>query len=262
MSGSKSKWKDFHSKYSPIKPADEVNKGFSDLPGDWLRLSYEDSAINDIPLKSYCKSYNNFKTIEDLKNFFTERVLSSIKQKEIKDSAMSYLLKTFHQGGLMYPVSSPLVTLLFKEAMQPRAHGAACRQLRITTTEEGFKIQEFYAVTSLLLMPQASEELQKIGDEGLITPSTNSEFVLEAEACIKVNFLSDPENPEITIESNHISYGNDNVKALLDKRNFLQILVDFFRNCLNLNKVIVPPKINSVITKALEDKQTEHTMQI
>lgn len=43
--------------------------------------------------------------------------------------------------------------------------------------------------------------------------------------------------PSITVESNHISYGNKALQTALDKRSFGQIITDFLKNIVGLNKV-------------------------
>lgn len=253
------KWRNFHSQYSPIE-AGKIDTGNHDAPQDWKRLCNENASINGIPLKSYSKKYNDFKTTEDLKQFFIEVILKDVKNEATKASSADYLLTAFHQGGLMYPISGSLSVLLSDNGLQERHTRKDNRTTNITTTEHGFKIQEIYTIDKVNFVPSdiypdydderkrklriIQEKQDRILHEGRlenepvdIGPDTGNVFVIEAGATIDVDFSGNPQSPDVTIESNYISYGNEKVKSVLDTRNFIQVIIDFCRNIFGLNSV-------------------------
>lgn len=236
----RNKWHRFNSQYSPVVAA-TVDKGASNVKMDWFRVANEDAAINGVPVKKYRDKYNQFATDEDVKQFFKTEILCNMKDNIDKDQVAEYLMTAFHQGGLMYPVSASMSNMLFNEAgLQPFASGSS-RQLSITTTENGFKIQEIYTSKQFLI---ANEEKAGAGlsgradpDTGLILPDAGKDFVIKAGASVDVDFSAKASEPAITVESNYISYGNAGVQSALDKRNIGQVIVDFFRNIFGLNSV-------------------------
>lgn len=231
-----SKWKHFHSKYSPLTPG-TINTGDANVPADWSRVD-RGATIDNVPIQDYKKNYNNFKNANDVKNFFKDIILAKMNDNEAKEDAATYLLRSFHQGGLMFPVSAPLSEHLGSAAkIQPR-DSSYTRQLRITRTEDGFKVQEIYSFKQAVVLPTAPKQVLNIADEnGLINPDSGSEFVLEAAARIDVNFSNNSKEPDISIEANYISYGNDKVKSLLDRRKFIELIIDFIRNVVGINSV-------------------------
>lgn len=259
------KWRNFHSWYSPIEVA-KTNTGTKNVPQDWSRLANEDALINGIPLMSYSKNYNGFKTEDDLRQFFIEVILKDVKNEATKASSADYLLTTFHQGGLMYPISGSLSILLSDNGLQERHTRKDNRTTNITTTEHGFKIQEIYTMDKVMFTPSditpKCDEDQKqklyiiqekqdrilpggrLEDEPvMIDPDTGNTFVIEAGATIDVDFSRNPQSPDVTIEANYISYGNENVKSVLDTRNFIQVIIDFCRNIFGLNSVKEMPAV-------------------
>lgn len=238
------KWHQFHSQYSPID-AGSVSEGSSRVEADWLRLSSEDAAVNGLPVSSHKAKYN-FSTPEEVKRFLKDEILKDLKPELDKETIANYLLRTFHQGGFMYPVSAPLPEMINREIhLQPHAP-TMNRQIRIMTTETGFKVQEISTIKRLapgLTLDGCPESLQRqldSSENGYINPDEGSEFVIKAGASIAVDFSASPDKPKVTVESNYISYGNTAVAEALDKRSLLGIIVDWFRNILGLNVVEQP----------------------
>lgn len=66
------KWHRFNSQYSPV-PAAMVDQGASNLRLDWFRVANEDATIYGVPVKKYRDDYNQFATVEDVKQFFKRK---------------------------------------------------------------------------------------------------------------------------------------------------------------------------------------------
>ncbi|KTC66011.1 Uncharacterised protein (plasmid) [Legionella adelaidensis] len=244
------KWERFASQYSPVSPGN-VNFGDNNLQMDWFRLAVIDATVDGISVKTWRSKYNEFASTEDVKQFFKEVILKDLKKEVNKDEVVDYLATAFHQGGLMFPVSASMSNMIFNEAGLQVNQPQSTRQIRITTNENGFKVQEVYTAKQVAVVDdtKASEGLKKQvqGLElPLVSPDRGNDFVFKAGACVDVDFSSSSKKPAITIESNFISYGNAEVQAVWDKRNFGQVIIDFFRNILGLNAVAVeePKKVS------------------
>ena len=239
-----SKWHQFSSIYSPVA-IDKPNTKGGMLRADWNRESGQNSMfINGIALKVYAGQYNGFNTLEDVHDFFREVILEDIpseKQKEI----VAYLDTAFHQGGLMYPVSGAFATSLkeFNKKEGKKVLYATVdaqgmdKMVNIETTPSGFKVQEITGVKSLIAIPDTIGVDMADKEGNYIKPDPGNKYVVTLEGTINIDFTQNAKSPRIIIESNSISYGNENIKSKIDPRHFLQKLIDFFRNILNLNQV-------------------------
>lgn len=213
-----------------------VNQNISSIAVDWSRFCNADATIDGVSVKKHGDSYNQFSTDDDVKNFFKEIILANLKSD--KDKVVDYLATAFHQGGLMYPVSASMAVILHDKAKLQALCSRSIRQVVITTTENGFKVQEVYTVNNVCVMYEANNELKEEADDDLyIHPDPSEKFVIKAGASIDVDFSSATSNPSITVESSYISYGNKKVQSILDERNLGQIIVDFFRNIFGLNSI-------------------------
>lgn len=199
--------------------------------------------INGKSANFYRKDYNNFTDRDDVKRFFKEVILTKIVKENDKENIATYLLTAFHQGGLMYPVASSMSLMLADNGLQPRA-GNINRKLIITTTSQGFTVQEVYRVKEFLSLPTSEKAIQMANEDGVILPDHNNDYIVEAGALIDVNFSQNKSLPQITVKNNYISYGHKDVQSILDKRNYGQMLVDFLRNMLGLNSVKVSENVS------------------
>lgn len=243
-----SKWQTFHSKHSPVV-AGTVDQGANNVVLDWFRTAnapahQELTTINGIPVKNYLNQYNQFATIDDVKNFFKEVILKDVKNETDKNKMVDYLVKSLHQGGLLYPVSASMSVMLHKDhGLQPRS-SESIKQVNITTTEQGFKVQEVYTSKGFIMSDpgKASNQVKELAEQDdmfLLYPDPGKKFVIQASASVDVNFSANPDNPAITVESNYVSYGNSAIQSSLDKRSLGQIIVDFLRNIFGLNSVSI-----------------------
>src|SRR4051794_34436035 len=102
------KWHKFHNTHSPVvldKPG--LTGTSTNLHQDWHRESGQDRmTINGQLLSTF--DYNHFETDKDVEQFFDEAILKDLKNVSMEKKAdiVAYLKTVFHQGGLMYPVSS------------------------------------------------------------------------------------------------------------------------------------------------------------
>jgi len=241
----KNKWEKFHSAHSPITGIDKPNTGGNKYLADWQRAALENTSntevqINGTSLKEHAANYNNFKTKQNLNAFFRDVILRQLPANQ-KDSAIEYLETSFHQGGLLYPVSS-VVNFAIVEAGIPATIEANSiqRRIQMVSTASGFKVQESISGEALLVHGSLNGVVGNIAKSDM-----DKDFVLKAQATIDVDFSKainqDPDlpaQPSITVESNTISYGHSYLKEKMDKRSLGQSIVDFFKRILGLNKVM------------------------
>jgi hypothetical protein len=238
----KDRWPNFYKVHSSVDIAHH-STGNNNILADWQRAANDDPEIgvkvtvNGEPLSKFSKIYNDFKTQEDLKQFFREEILKFVDAgKDEKDRMLQYLLKSFHQGGFMYPISASLGDSIktFSLTMRPDKQ---TQDVHIVSTLTGFKVQELY--NSLSFTWAGHKQAQYLEPDDLTRKS-----VLAAEGTIDVDMStfkgsSVPDNvtPIVRVESNTLSYGNSMLQSAMDNRSLAQRIVDFFKNILGLAHV-------------------------
>ena len=250
-----SKWEKFDSSYSPVK-AGSITVGSTNIVKDWNRLVARGSAfINGKPLSELAQPYMIkeeggapvFENVEAVKSFFSSVLLQGLKPSK-RDSAISFLETSLHQGGLMYPVSAPFASFADEivKGLQPAALGKqVSKKVNFVTTDNGFKVQEIYQANEFRApmsadlpdsgFPQALKDVMTEDYE--ILPDIGNSFVVKAHATVDIDFSTSSSAPDIMVESNTISYGNSAIAKTLDTRSFGQIIKDFFKNMFGANKV-------------------------
>ena len=261
-----SKWIKFHTSISPIDVAN-LNGGQNTICSDWERLSNSGSMVIDgqnlSSLRTKSGARYDFQSEEGLKKFFNEIILKDLPIEK-KELALKFLFKYFHQGGLMFPVSTPLTGIFFdsknRAMLQPSAQEIDIdRKLSIITTRTGFKIQEIYSTKKLIGLGLENDVLDKkyeklamqerdADDLLTFTPDKGNNFVIKAGVTIDVDFSEVPNlthspTAKIKIESSAISYGNSQIRAAIDSRSFVNIIIDPTVKFINL---IIFLKIYSV----------------
>ena len=240
MSVTAEKWKTFRansSNFDLIHP----NLGASNLQADWHRGAYGIHSIhvNGIPLRLIADQFNSFGSKKDVLDCITQVILADLQLNEAdKILATGYLATTFHQGGLLYPVSGALATQFKnKEGQMIVTLSNDFRRsfVNIITTSSGFKIQEYSEANKLIDI--VDQFLQYQDDEGRISPEEGESCVIKAEAILDVDFTQNPSQPSITVENNHINILHKGLRPLLDDRNLVQMIMDFFRYLFGLNQV-------------------------
>lgn len=267
------KWVTFHSKFSPVIVDRPTPAGKSaNILADWNRQASTNPqflTINGIPLQELAARapYNNFNDIEELRAFFKDIILGGMTNLNDtkKEKIINYLLGTFHQGGWLYPVSAPFSVSMLAEnkdshEMEPFATvGEMDRKINIQLTSTGFKIQEITTVKNLSAMPgtqgedllavkPGSPEADDVPDNKVYTinpfpagPVPEDDYIVKIQGKIALDFSKNTKSatikPNITIESNTISYGDQRIKALIDPRNFIQKIIDYFITHMGINKV-------------------------
>lgn len=216
------------------------NMGSSHVQADFFRAAGADEniSINGISLKLLSNQFNEFKTESDVLDFFEKIILKDFTGTEAeKKNASSYLRKTFHQGGLLYPVSSALATQLKDRQGNDVTIMGRSREFKISieTTSSGFRIQEYCNVKQLI--PVLGSRLSKYIEED--QPYIYSEGgLIKAEATIEIDFSKDSSHPSLIVESNHMEILHNGLKdALADYRSLGQMIVDFFKNIFGKNAV-------------------------
>ena len=221
--------------------------GSNNILADWQRaINSVDVVIkiNGKPLSEYSIKYKRFEEEVDLKNFFKEVVLSQLPENK-RQEVLDYLMKSFHQGGLMYPVSSALRNCMreIDPIKQTDAEYGALRdstlkhQIAIVTTSSGFKVQEFCEAGEVIIYSGTS--MSHLISEGnpILKPEENKDYIIKAQGIIDVNFSQNSEEPSIGVVSNAIDFGHSALRAKLDSRSLTQIIIDFLKDIFGLNKV-------------------------
>lgn len=237
------KWEQFRYANSSNLNITNPNMGHKALRGDWYREADRENGmlINGTSLKKYASMYDDFNKEEDVISFFNDVILSNFNgSKDEKENAITFLKKAFHQGGLMYPVSSALSTGIFDENNSPVATihheqggNGLQRKVNIQTNDHGFSVQELCAVNELLV---AGGPLQKDGDP-LIKSQTEGAPLIFAQGTVQVDFSKNPADPSLTVESNQMKINHTGLSKYLDNRSLGQMIVDFIKNAFGLNKV-------------------------
>ena len=243
---SKNKWEKFYSAHSPVTGLNKPNTGPNRYLSDWQRIALKDTPntevqINGTSLEKHAANYNNFRTEQDLNAFFRDVILKRLPDNQ-KNSAIKYLETSFHQGGLLYPVSSVVNFAITNAGISATIEANSIqRRIQIVSTASGFKVQESMSGKELLV-PDGS--LNGVAGN-IATSDMDKDFVLKAQATIDVDFSkstnqdpNEPSQPSITVESNTITYGHSYLKEKMDKRSLGQSIVDFFKRILGLNKVV------------------------
>ena len=234
-------WDSSYSNFDVTK----INDGDNNVVEDWNRLDGGPMYINGTPIKELIGKANPpyFNKEEELKTFFKEHLLKHLslkREEEIK--ILNCLMNTLHQGGLLNPVSASALAAINGHAElgigmldarfnvgqeeKDKKVPAQVREVSFTTTPNGFIIQEILTQNKMLDMVNAN----------VIEPDLNQNFVFQAQAELGVD-LKNIQNgkPQIILENNFIRFGNKEVQAKLDNRNFLQKFWDAVRNILGLN---------------------------
>lgn len=237
----------FSSTHSPAV-INRPNTGSNNILADWQRAIKSDYVvikINGKPLSEYSIKYNNFKEEGDLINFFNEVVLSQLPENK-RQGVSDYLMKSFHQGGLMYPVSSALRNcmreidpLTGKDFEYGALRDSTLKhQIAIVTTSSGFKVQEFCEAGEVIIYQGTSMSHLVSACDPILKPEENKGYIIKAQGIIDVDFSQNSNEPSIGVESNTIDFGHSALRAKVDSRSLTQIIIDFFKDIFGLNKVV------------------------
>lgn len=266
-----SKWAKFYSAHSPLQIT-KVNKGEGIRLGeDWGRAVTSTAdpkqlmqiLIDGKPITQYAQKYNGLQKIEDIEKFFKEVILEKMQTLKPEDEAeiISFLKQTFHQGGLMHPVSGALATSMEREALPGEVIGVRDGKVAYATiadmdkvvdiipTKEGFNVKEYIGVNKIIVSENGFEkygiqyaeqrtndgQTYKMADNPCIAREDAGK-IIEAQGEIAVNLLN-PKKPKISIESNAINYGDPRLEEALHSHSLVQWIIDFIKNTFGYNKV-------------------------
>ena len=230
----------FYNSHSPFKINLPNTSKDANITSDWYRESKQQRMyINDLPISEYAKVFNNFKTKQDIESFFRKVVLSKIMDNAKKEEMISFLTKTFHQGGLMYPVTSAITTSMIKNDafIATTVQDSIKLETRIISTPQGFRVQECSKLEKLYILDDAPEDIQSQTMNNFLYPQEGFDYVILAKGTIHVDFSKDANQPDLIVEDNAINFGQYHIQKLFDNRNLWQIIVDFLKNILGLNLV-------------------------
>ncbi|WP_131775721.1 hypothetical protein [Legionella impletisoli] len=214
----------------------KINTGESNIVADWQRLNWDNAFINGQPIRELMEMkgiHQETLTEGQLRSFFSDTILWDLPE-ENKPQAVNYLMTSFHQGGLLHPVSASMYHVFNGSGIGPSAKAEDNdKQVNILTTPTGFKIQEIYTVKKFTLDPNAEDDLLEKYDNGRIEPDKGNDFCVKAQATLNVSFKEGKERIDMT--SAHISYGNDHIQSIADKRGWFTKFVDYMKNLFNAN---------------------------
>jgi hypothetical protein len=219
------KWEKFHTEFnyensSNLKINNPSKFQESDgvtLAGDWSReADIGKVTINGVPLKKIAEDYNEFNTDVSVVKFFREVILRDFIGN--KDLAIEYLKETFHQRGLMYPVSTGLQKK-FDDCggkLGSLNGNYLDKSVNITTTEKGFKVEEIALVSSIFAAYSTLEKHARSNEFGVPVLSSDNDQsnIIEAKGEVDVD-LSDPKNPTLSIENIQMSINHSILSELL-----------------------------------------------
>lgn len=202
----------------------------SNILSDWQReLANERMKINGMALRTFAERYNSFKSENDLDRFFKEVLLKNFNGD--REKGCKHLKNLLHQSGIMTPVSAALEEAIFeksnKSLMAPTE--GICSQINIEATSNGFKIQEIIAIKTLY---------NSIGKTTLVVPLDNLDNFIQAQGIVDVDLCSNTEEPTLSVESNQMYVHHSELKKIIDDRSLGQIIMDFLKKIIGLNKVI------------------------
>jgi hypothetical protein len=93
-----------------------VNKGHSNIKADWMRARFESVMIDGVSLSKVISPHiinkQDGSPEFDPESFFKNVILQKITDEKIRDEGTQFLMQTFHQGGLLCPVSNAAATHL------------------------------------------------------------------------------------------------------------------------------------------------------
>lgn len=210
---------------------------------DWFRAATQNIIfVNGVALSNIAKAYNQFKSQDDVMNFFKEIILKDFTgTPEQKTQAYTYLTKTFHQGGLLYPVSAALATS-FKMSEDVFIVPVPTRQkVNIQTSVSGFSVQELCSSAKIFLHDEEDTlGLWHLANEPWgIRSVDESEELIVAEGTVSVDFSKTPKHPTLTVLSNKIEvkHADPLLAKYIDNRHWLQKFIDNLKKLLGWNNV-------------------------
>lgn len=190
---------------------------------DIQRLFNENATIDGTSVKEILKRESSaealfpggkVQNLEQVKAFFKKYLVHKLPSEE-QEAAIEHLLKTFHQGGYIYPASGPSALALKEHAqhykdgkMQPMQLMGRDSNITIKTTSTGLYIQEEY-MTGKVADPGGM--VCKTDDNPLIFPDVGQDCVYGGKVELEVNFGKRTNK----VLSNGIFYGNEAFREVI-----------------------------------------------
>ena len=243
------KWKNFRYANSSNLDITNPNRGSANIIGDWHREStVSRMRINGVLLKDLAGNYDNFQTEKNVTDFIEAELLKDFRgNRAQKTQALDYLKETLHQGGLMFPVSSALATSLTTkdgELLGTVRDNSLEQKINILTTSKGFKVQELVSVGELMVPGGPLQEFANDEHGVIMGPKEGEDNLIQAQGVIDIDFSLNSNEPTLSVERNQMNINHEALSKHLDNRGLGQIIVDFLKNIVGLNKVQdISPKV-------------------
>jgi hypothetical protein len=199
---------------SPLN-VEKINQGPASILHDWKRLQEWKVTIDGKPIKELLpKELHTVKSFDDdtLKAFIMEHILKNIPETDNqRKGAYTKIRPYFHQGGLLHPVTSAAALCVMAKRLAPNSDQV--REINIRTTTDGFEIQEILTQKTIT---NPTKEIH--GEPEILKPDHQGTYVYKAQGTIDINFNASSSEGlpfKLTVLSNTISYGNEEVKKAL-----------------------------------------------
>jgi hypothetical protein len=236
MANKSDRFFEFKSSSSPVQVS--INQACANPVEDWKRLNWESTIINGRKLSEIFEELGFARENIDkelLGRFFRDVILKDYTGD--KDKASAVLFTSFHQGGLLHPVSAGMALVLKDQEFGAGASEKDnTKEVHIKTSAIGFTIQEIYTVKKCLPSVLASDDFNEKFPDGIL-PDDENDYVFQAQATMDVSFQDGNEAPIVNVKNNTINFGSNYVKNIADNRSWLYTFIDFLKNLFGTNKV-------------------------
>jgi hypothetical protein len=211
---------------------------------DWKRkqnsLTIDGQPLNEL-LKPYINEDNEV-TEDALKNFFAKVVLGKISDEATRIRAAEYLMTTFHQGGWLALLGTPLtIELATKTGFMPNN---PIGTVTIETNNQGFVLTEALIVKEMSWVQDTTQILQ---------PDPGYDYILQASASTQLSFSGDNKPDRVDITQARIDFGSETIKQpMAAGRSFIQCIVDFISKIFFTNKIYAEKIIGNHFKEGFE----------
>jgi hypothetical protein len=230
------KWLSFHTLSNPMADSPvSISTGDANIVADWRRLNWNKTYIDGRLLRtimserSIANEMRDDLTEANLKQFFEDVILQKVPDAQ-KAMISADLMRTFHQGGLLHPVTSASSFLFENSGFSPRGHGDS-RDLNFVTHEQGFILQEIHTVREF------AHEQDNL-EVSIIRPDSGYDFCMQSQATIQVFFNPEMQNTFGTnLINSSMSYGSHVIQGIADQRAWYKKFIDFISYLLGFNSI-------------------------
>lgn len=158
-------------------------------------------------------------TAVQLKKLWQGYLIPQNDKKDHSEAWVNYFEKFLHQGGLLFNLTACCATALHKRNLGP-SNGSITKQMYFTVSDDTIAIEERVIYT----------KLQNINQEDL-QPSGNDDYLFRAysKQSLSLSKEKSSNEPQHQILDVRCQVNHSKLRGLLDNRDLLTRLVDFFK---------------------------------